>query len=69
MLSTEYVLWGWSARLGVNLPVRITSAQHPQELRQRQKQFHTDYADALTAIYKRGVDPKGLRAQVQERTS
>lgn len=68
MTAKQYVLWGWTARLGIRAPVRICTGSLPG-CRTRQRQFTTDYPDALTGIYLSGDEPKGLALQVQERVA
>lgn len=65
-MAGTYVMWGWTGRYGVRIAMAITCGTL-RRCRVRQRQFKSDYADALTAIYPVGVEPKALSLQVQER--
>jgi hypothetical protein len=68
-MAKRYTLWGWTARWsGVTQPLRITAGSL-RDCRARERQFQSDYADALTGIYESGDYPKGLTLQVEERVS
>lgn len=66
-MNRRYILWGWTSRWNVKpspIPIMIGNLR---ECRSRQRQFQEDYPDALTGIYVKGDNPKGLSIQVAER--
>lgn len=65
-VTMRYTLWGWSSRLRITEPIRITGGSL-RDCRSRRKQFEADYPDALTGIYASGDEPKGLTLLVQQR--
>ncbi len=65
-MAKAYVMWGWTSRYGVRIAMAIMCGSM-RDCRARQRQFRSDYDDALTGIYPVNVEPKGLALQVQER--
>ena len=65
-VTRTYVMWGWTGRYGVRIAMAIMCGTL-HDCRVRQRQFRSDYSDALTGIYPVGIEPKGLALQVQER--
>lgn len=65
-VAQGYVMWGWTTRYGVRIAMAIMCGTLP-DCRARQRQFRSDYADALTAIYPVGIEPKALALQVRQR--
>lgn len=69
MAAELWVLWGWSSKWpNLAQPMRIMSGSL-RDCQARQKQFSSDYADALCGIYATSDAPEGLRLQVAERMS
>lgn len=69
VVTTKYTLWGWTAQWGPftpPAPIRITGGSL-RDCRVRDRQFRSDYPDALSGIYESGDDPKGLALQIQQR--
>lgn len=66
-MSREFVLWGWVGTWsGVKRPLPVMGGSLG-DCRTRQRQFQSDYSDALSGIYPQGVVPVGLTLQVEER--
>lgn len=70
----RYILWGWTSRWKtlkggpITHPLRITSGSL-RGCRERQRQFESDYDDALTGIYTPTAAPVALELQVWERNN
>lgn len=64
----RFILWAWSEKFRnfPETPFKIAFGGL-KFCRAYERRFRSDYADALTAIYELGDEPKGLTLQVRER--